>query len=173
MSRLSEQEMIIHSNLEIAWTFMLTSKYFHTHTCIHTHKDTPSGLFKNWKGSGDFIPCSTAKPHLHNRGHNSQSGIDVFWFVWIRRCEECRSHEPGIPFFFFVYGDRRMHCAETRKLINSSDSPVEIKSINMKQEETKTGGMFLNKPWEVVKNVSLCSVARLFSEGWRRCRFSP
>lgn len=165
MSRLNEQEMIIHSNLEIAWTFMLTCKYIHT----HTH----SGLFQNWKGGGDFIPCSAAKPHLHNRGHNSQSGIDFFWFVRIRRCEECRSREPGAPLVFFVYGDRHAHCAETRKLINSSDSPVEIRSINMKQEETKTGGMFLNKSREVAKNVSLCSVARLFSEGWQRCRFFP
>lgn len=40
---------------------------------------------------------------------------------------------------------------------------MEIKSINMEQEETKTGGMFLNKPREVAKNVSLCSVARLLS----------
>lgn len=168
MSQLNEQEMIIHSNLEIAWTFMLTCKYIHTHTQTHT-----LALFKNWKGGEDFIPCSAAKPHLHNRGHNSQSGIDFFWFVRIRRCEECRSREPSAPLVFFVYGDRRVHCAETHKLINSSDSPVEIKSIYIKQEETKTGGMFQNKPREVVKNVSLCSVARLFSEEWRTCRFFP
>lgn len=42
-----------------------------------------------------------------------------------------------------------MRSARAQELINTTDSPVEIRSIDMKQEDTKTGGMFLNKPSEV------------------------
>lgn len=69
--------------------------------------------------------------------------------MWLRRCEECTSGALGAPLVSFVYGDRHVRCAQAQELINTTDSPVEIKSIDIKQEDTKTGGMFLNKASEV------------------------
>lgn len=57
MSRLNEQEMIIHSNLEMAWTFMLTCKYIHKHTHTHAQKEeTALDCSKTEKVAGILYP---------------------------------------------------------------------------------------------------------------------
>lgn len=49
----------------------------------------------------------------------------------------------------------------------------EINSINMKQNETKTGGKFQNNLREVEKNIRFHSFGRIFSQEQRKCIFSP
>lgn len=136
-----------------------------------THTHTHCALFIKWnKGGGGFIPYSAAKLHLHNRGYNSQSGIDFFWFVWLRRCEECTSGAARAARLLCLRWQTRALCSSTgANQHNGLSCGNQVHRYETRRHQNRR-----NVPKQTKRsgdNPSVSSLARLFSQEQRKCRF--